>query len=261
MAEPADTPAFRGPVEDREWPQQLPAHVIDPGPPVRLHGYEVARDLARHYTFAEVMLTALCGTPPRAEVGRVFEAVVTLLLPISVARAPTHCATLVRRCGAPHGASLAAGATALCSWARELVERHADLLAWLDGDRTTPLPPSHRRPHATHDASVSALIAGIGPTELLPDALLEHEPTADALLIAAAYACGLREPSQLESMLVCAGLPGVAAELGRQRPGELQDYPIDLPHFAYVPPPREDRAPPPKSGPKSEPNSEPGDPP
>lgn len=227
-------------MEDREWPQRLPARVLDPGPPTRMHGYAYAQDLAQHHSYAELVLTALRGSTPSEEEGRLFEAVMAFLLPITMAEAPTHCATLVRRCGAPNTTALAAGAAALSTQARELVARHAELLAWLDGDRSTELPAAYRRPPSTHDELVAGFVARAGAR--LPDGLVALEPTADALLIMAAHACGLRRAGQIEALLVCARLPAVAAEVDAQRPGELQDYPIDTPHFEYVPPARWDRA-------------------
>lgn len=242
MTAEATPPRFRGPVEDRDWPQRLPARVVDPGPPTRMHGYEYAQDLAQHHSYAELVLTALRGSAPSDEEGRLFEAVMAFLLPITMAEAPTHCATLVRRCGAPNTTALAAGAAALSSQARELVASKADLLAWLEGDRSTPLPATCQRSPSVLDELVSGFMARVGPTPLLPEAFVSLEPTADALLIVAAHACGLRRAAQLEALLVCARLPAVAAEVDAQRPGELQDYPIDTPHYEYVPPARWDNA-------------------
>lgn len=226
----------RGPIEDLEWPTTLEAHVVEPGPRPRVHGYDVQDDLARNYRFGEVALTALRGEVPSEAIGRLFETVLCFLSPCSAGDAPGHAALLVRACGARTPAVLAGGAVALSEEAAAIVDEHRDLLAWLE-EPTAELPRAHvcrseseRQAVRRFEASVHACGERLG--------VLEHDPTLVAALLAAAYHCGARDAERLQAVWLLARLPTVMAEGLHHDPASLRRYPIDLPHFHYVPPPR-----------------------
>src|SRR5258708_5243088 len=87
-------PRRAGPIDVGLWPSQLTARVVDGGFRPRILGYDVQTDLARHYSFAEVVLLCLCGEVPTREVGRAFEIALSFLAPVSAAEAPAHAAGL-----------------------------------------------------------------------------------------------------------------------------------------------------------------------
>src|SRR5688572_14621959 len=91
----------RGPIEDGDWEQRLAGWVVDPGPPPRLHGYDVWHDLARNYGLAEIVLTSLVGEAPDAAHGRAFELAMVLAAPASVGEAASHAAAIARMLAAP----------------------------------------------------------------------------------------------------------------------------------------------------------------
>ncbi len=76
--------AHRGPIEDGTWPERLQGHVVDPGPPVRVHGYAAVEDLARHHGFPELTLLAFTGELPSSEQVAMCELAWSLLAPIDV---------------------------------------------------------------------------------------------------------------------------------------------------------------------------------
>lgn len=224
----------RGPIEDLEWPTTLEARVVEPGPAPRIQGYDVQSDLARHYGFAELALVALGGEAPSRELGRLLEIVMLFLSPCSVAEAPGHGALLVRACGARTPAVLASGAIALAEEAATVVAEHGALLEWLD-DPTSPFPATCRCPTEAEREAVGRFRDAIEEhgVEL---AVLEHDPSLRAALLAAAHRCGVRDAERLQALWVLARLPAVMAEGLQHERANLRRYPIDLPHFHYVPP-------------------------
>ncbi|MEM7158117.1 MAG: hypothetical protein AAF799_35070 [Myxococcota bacterium] len=224
---------LRGPIEDRPWPTTLPGRVVRPGAEPRIRGYDLHGDLVRHYGFAEIALIALHGQAPAGNEGRLFELSLSLLSPCSVAEAPSHGAQLVRRCGARSAAVLSAGAVALSEQAQAVVDEHRELLAWLDAPESV-LPPAYQSTEPAETDAVARFaehVRALGIT--LP--ILEQTPTFRAALLAALHHCGLRDPERLQVAWVLARLPTVLAEALEQPSGELRSYPIDLPHYAYVP--------------------------
>jgi hypothetical protein len=103
---------------DGEWPEQLTARVVDPGPPVRIHGYAVADDLARHRSVSDVTYLALTGELPSEEQSRVFARTMVVLSAITVAEAPAHAAVLARICDGTTSAIIGTAAIVLAEQAR-----------------------------------------------------------------------------------------------------------------------------------------------
>ena len=222
---------FSGPIEEGVWAAKLQAHVVTPGDTPRIHGYAVESDLVRHYSFAESILLALVGELPDETTGRAFEAALHLLAPISIAEAPAHAAALAGLCGASPSGSNQVGAIALAEQARRLIAEQAGLLAALarkEGgapERYLATSPDDRRAADRLDA----LLQEIGFRSPLPIRSLARIPG----LIAVLYGCGLEAAWQLETALLVARLPCVAAEARAWGPGDFRSYPIDRPPFRY----------------------------
>lgn len=221
-----------GPIEENSWPEALTGHVVTPGFAPRVHGYDVESDLARHYHFAETVLLTLTGQPPNASVGKAFEVALAFLLPLAVSEAPTHAAVLAKLMGSRTVVSV--GAIVLTERARYLLDRHAELLAWLDNG-CEELPERYTATDPDEQAAVERLRLALQPTGMdLP--IFAKQPTRTAACLAVLHACGLRQSEQFETALVLAALPCVVAEALATRPGNFREYPIDLPAFRYEEP-------------------------
>jgi hypothetical protein len=224
---------LRGPMEDLDWPRTLPARVVTPGPRPRLHGYDVHGDLAQHYGFAELVLTALRGEAPTSAEGELLEVTLMFLAPCSVAEPPSHVAVLSRACGARTSSMIAASAVTLAEQAAAIIEQHLALIEWLC-EPQVELPEQFRCLDPHEREAVVALRSRVGRTNLDVIAL-EHDPTLMAALLATAHRSGLRRPDQLQALLVTARLPVVLAEGLAFPKGGRREYPADVPHFQYDP--------------------------
>lgn len=259
-----------GPVEAFAFPTELSAHAVAPSERPRLHGYDVQGDLARHYGFGEVVLTALTGEAPPRAIGRAFEAALTFALPAPPSEAPGHASILARLCGASDAAVVSVGAIAAAERAGWVVREHAGWLAWLDAQvaeggaerahdpprdaadtaRDAAAAPAHdpgraASPDPARDATPPAAFASDADREavarLIDAAGLARapwpagfSPTLDAAVLAVLHRCGLRTAPALTSALTLAALPTAAAEAFAVRPASFRDYPMDLPRFEYA---------------------------
>ncbi len=214
----------RGPVEDHDWPDRLSARVASAGERPVIHGYSIAGDLARHYSFGEQTLLALTGALPDEATGRAFEWAMQLLGATSVADAPAHTAVVVRLCGASPGAAFAAGFTAATELATAMIDRHAALIAWLEGGGAYP---------AEH-AGDGALAAEARARLALEVPALACSPTDEAALIAILHRCGLCDPAQIVGAVALAKLPVVMGEAIAQRPLGFRGYPMNVPDFVAL---------------------------
>ncbi len=220
-----------GPVEAGSWPAELTGYAWTSEARPRLHGYELYGDLARHYGFAELVLISLRGEAPTQAEGRLFETLLMLLAPCSVGEAPAHVAVLARTLRARWPALAASAASALAEQAESIVDQHLEFLDWL-GAPTETLP-TQARAQTDDEREATRLVAlSVAPCGV-PLPVIDEDPSPMALLLAAAYRCGLRDAEQLKPVLMVARLPAVLAEALR-RPGDLRGYPMDTPHFAYV---------------------------
>lgn len=230
---PNGAPARRaGPIDVELWPSALAARVVEPGPLPRIHGYDVEDDLARHYSFAEITLTALTGTAPERGHGRAFEIALAFLAPVPVNEAPGHAAGLARLIGADASGVISGAAMGLAERARHLVSTHAELIAWLDSG-SGDVPPSTQTddPNDTHAvARLRAALAETGAS--FP--LLNTRPTLMAALIGVLHGVGLTDAPRIETALAFAGLPATVAEAFAVKPFAFFSYPMDLPAFRYV---------------------------
>jgi hypothetical protein len=230
---PNDVPVRRsGPIDVELWPSALAAHVVEPGPAPRIHGYDVEADLARHYSFAELALTALTGSAPDRAHGRAFEIALAFLAPVPVSEAPAHAAGLARLIGADASGVISGAAIGLAERARQLVAAHAELLAWL-GSGTGAVPASTQSEEPSQTSAVARLRDALDETRArFP--LLNTRPTLTAALIAVLHGVGLTDAPRIEAALALAGLPVTLAEAFAVKPFAFFSYPMDLPAFRYV---------------------------
>lgn len=205
-------------------PAQLVARVVAPGSRPLLHGYDVQDDLARHYSFAEVMLTAMTGEAPGERAGRAFEVAVIFASAIGIGEAPAHATMLARLCGARPSGVLSVGGITLAEQARFVVQ------GWLDGE-----PPSDCQPRdAEEAAAVDRLRAALRARDAYPTVLDAPLGLLPAILAVWQFA-GLRQSWQLEAALCIARWAAVSAEAMAATPGDLKSYPMCLPAFEYAP--------------------------
>jgi hypothetical protein len=223
-----------GPIEDARWPDRIVARVVAPGPPARIHGYDVEGDLAVSYGFGEVVLLLLTGEALPEATGRLFEAALVFLSPITVGEAPTHAAVLTRAVGSSTASVLAAGASTLARAVADEAERLVAALAAVGADGP---PPALLAADGKERALVDGLRrlaerAGVSVPELAVDV---------GLLVGVAAvlrACGLAAADRIAVALMVSRLPAMAAEaLASPRLGFLQ-HPCRLPDYRYEPPPR-----------------------
>lgn len=230
---PNGGPARRaGPIDVELWPSALAARVVEPGPGPRIHGYGVEDDLARHYSFAEITLTALTGATPEHGRGRAFEIALAFLAPVPVSEAPGHAAGLARLIGADSSGIISGAAMGLAERARYLVSEHAELLAWLDAG-TGPVPGSTQSDDPNDDGAVARLRDALAETGE-NFAILATRPTLTAALIGVLHGVGLTDPARIEAALAFAALPVTVAEAFAVKPFAFFTYPMDLPAFRYV---------------------------
>lgn len=222
-----------GPIDDRPWPTTLRGHVVDPGPPTRVYGFDVAADLARHYGWSDVVLTTLRGEAPDENESRAFGHAMTLLLPVAATEAPVHAAILARLIGSDSSGVASTGAIVLAEQARDLVAAVRDELPGLLGGSSAGSPDEAVASKPSLEASVVELL-GDDLTRLeYPNHRLDSASSVTAAALAVLYACGLRHVWQLETALMLARLACVTAEARRHQPGRFGEYPMDRPAYRY----------------------------
>src|SRR3569623_3505209 len=84
-------PPARGALDDTTWPTQLIARVVAPGDDDgRVNGYAALGDLARHYSFADLLYLGLVGELPSPGASRQFHVALMAAAPVSVREASVH---------------------------------------------------------------------------------------------------------------------------------------------------------------------------
>ena len=230
--------SYVGPFDREAFPERLAAHVVEPGAVARIHGYDVAGDLARHHGASELLWLALRGELPTDAERAALDVACVLLAPVHVGQAPAHAAYVARLAGAPAGATLAIAAVGLGELIRHERETLAPWLAWLDSGGPVPACAlAAAAAAADDDEAVEAqrwldgrMRAWFGPAGGLPREPLTRLACAHALL----HRLGLREPLAAETVALVARLPVVAAEAACARPGAIRSYPARLPDYQYV---------------------------
>lgn len=223
----ADRP---GMFEVVDWPDQLTARVVEPGPDPRIHGYAVQGDLARHHTFSDVLYLSLVGEVPHALASRAFDVALTFLSPVPIQDGATHAAALSRLCNAPPRAALAVAAVALTERAQFLLDAHREFCAWLE--RPAPEPPEVYLAEDEVELARVERLRSVLPRELeLPRGF--DRLRLDAALICVLHACGLKKPEQQLAVLMMAGLASTFAEAMTTPPLSFRQYAMNTPPFHY----------------------------
>lgn len=219
----------RGPVESRQWPNELTARAVSTSETPRLFGYDVEADLAMHYRFSDTLLLSLTGELPDDTRAKGFERALIFASAMSVAEAPIHAAMLARTCGVRPGGTLAVGMLALGEVSDGILSVIGGALddATCDG----PLPPELAAQDDGMRASVARLRALVEPHLDVP--AFRRDPSTIVALVAVLRACGLETPFQLSAVLSLARLPSVLAESAATKVGDFKSYPMDVPHFEY----------------------------
>jgi hypothetical protein len=223
---------LRGPLDDVDWPSKLAARVVSPGARPMLHGYDIEEDLARHYSFAEVVLLALTGEPPSPQTGRAFEIALVFASPVAVSEAPSHAAVVARACAASVNQIQSVAAIALSEQTRVTLEEHRGWLALLSGPLPAELPGAWRPRSEEERASVGLLRQALQGTIEVP--VLAFDPGRTAALLAVFHGCGLRSQERIECALAWARLPLAMAEALATKPGSHLQYPVMLPDIRYT---------------------------
>jgi hypothetical protein len=222
---------LRGPLEVGQWPENLRARIVQSGALPHVLGYDVEQDLARYYGWLDVLFLSLTGELPTAAVSSALNVISVFLTPVSAATASSHAAVLARLCGASPGATLGVAAIALGEWSRQVIDSHLTLLKWCKSKDQEP-PVQFCSTDGVERASVERLRKALVATGLIvPE--LDVNWTRNAALIVALYACGFREPSQLEVLITTLRMPCVIAEAMSQKMAEFSKYPIHLPRFEF----------------------------
>jgi hypothetical protein len=229
MADPW-TPPSHGALDDTTWPERLIAKAVSRGvADDRIHGYGVLSDLARHYSFSDVLFSGLTGELPDRANSQRFALALLASAATSVAEAPTHVALLGRIAGGAFSAALGAGLLALADQARSRTEGHAALIAWFE-DPTGELPVAARDSTGSDREWIASLLTTLGGAT----SLVRIGMTRDAAKLALFADAGIREPERVQAALTVAGSLGVIAEALLAGPADLGSYPVKLPPFHYV---------------------------
>lgn len=228
---PRPKPQPGGPIDGGTWPSQITANVVEPGPPARIHGYEVDGDLAVNYRFTDLVLLSLLGELPDDPVSRAFDLALQLLAPIDVTSGPAHVAVLAQICGVKPSSAIGVTALALGEQAHHLVAEHADWLSWLAAP-TGEAPARFLAASPDERSAAARLRAAVEATGLAVPAL-QPSPTRAAALLAILHACGVRRPEQLESALVLARLSCALAESFAAGVAAFGTYPMQLPPYRH----------------------------
>ena len=221
-----------GPIERQAWPERLTAHAVEPGPEPRLHGFDVQGDLARHYGASDLMLIALTGEAPTAEISRALGIALAFAAPVSIAEAPAHAGALARICGARIAGVVGVTAVALAEQARATFDDHEPVLPRLLIGSLNGMAARYAARDADERAAVQRLRDALGRFGAYVPAL-GYDLRLDTAIIAVLLACGLRTREQLELAFTYARLPVACAEALAWKPGDLRAYPMDLPSFVY----------------------------
>lgn len=199
-----------------------------------IHGYAVTGDLARHYSWAEVVLLTLTGRAPTPPLGRAFDAVLTNLMTVTIGEASVHAARIARHVASisQNDASVVStAAVGLAEQANLLVSENRPLFEWLASDRTSD--PPGRDVSEAEAARVRTLLATM---EGSPGFAARFELSLGFVptLLAVMWECGLRQPHQVVAALVLARAPVAIAEAYSVSDPRLWKYPLNLPSWDYV---------------------------
>lgn len=213
---------------------QLEARVVDhSGADARIHGYQVIGDLARHFSYSEVLLLALTGREPDETRSELFRIAMIALSPIGVGSAPCHLGILAHIVSRSYVSSLAAAAIALAERAASCLAERRGLLERLRAKAAPEAEELGPVQRSVLDDDVLVLLSMHSQLARRPWFVNLDRLTA---LIVVLYECGLEDDWKLESALFHAWSPCMMAEMGPRGNDPLESYPVNVPRFKYVAP-------------------------
>ncbi len=220
-----------GPIEEKELPARLRCHVVTPGRAPRIHGYDVQRDLARHYELTDVVFLSLTGELPSDAERRALDVALAFAAPVSIAEAPAHAAALASVCGPRASSMFAVAAIAVAEQVSATLDGLAELLPKialgdLEGSEGLGARDDDEREAVQRLSDALGTFAAKVPA-------LARDVGLETALIATLFACGLRTRAQIETILCVAKLPTICAEALAWRAGDLRAYPMNLPRFEH----------------------------
>ena len=213
------------PLDKAAWPEKLTAKVVQPGESPRLYGYDLQRDLAKHYRWSEALFLSLTGELPEEQLVPALEIALIFLSSVTVAEAPGHAAVLAGFCGTTTSAATSIVAITLAEQARDFVAQFIGLSTDAAADNQEPGIRELRARLDEHQLQ-----------HLTLEARLEVPGAALSVL----WQCGLSTASQLEATWVLTRLPVALAESWRQPASQFIKYPTQLPRFEYHHPRQEE---------------------
>lgn len=228
---------YEGILDRVAFPATLTAHVVEPSPDPRVHGFAVQSDLARSVGFLDVGWLALTGELPSDGEREALSTALTLLAPLHVGEGPAHAAVLAKIAGAPDEVVPAVAAVALGQLIGTEHRALAPLFAWLEDPAATPPPsvaiepsptPAQEVAHAALAADTARWFGGGGALPGAP--VLTRVASGYALL----HRLGIRDLPRIHALATWARLPIVLAEAACTAAGAVLEYPSDLPPYRYV---------------------------
>lgn len=222
-----------GAFESTTWPDKLLARAVDEqSGAVRLHGYDVVRDLAVHYRHSDVVYLAVTGRlPDEAQSWLVHVASVSLST-VGINEAPAHIGHLARLCGATIASIFGATALAAADAAQRFASEYRDLQPWIA--RGAPAPVPYAAAAESEATYVQSMVTTARRHATVPANVerLNRRASEVALLVCA----GVETAEHLEALLAWALSSGAISEALLTIPGEFNRYPAVLPEFRYVAP-------------------------
>jgi hypothetical protein len=210
---------------------QLEARVVDTsGEEPRIHGFGVRSDLARHFSFADVIALSLTGVEPSERASDALRRALVVLSPTDVGSAPAHLGVLVHLVSRDYASSVASASALLAERAAATLAERAELLQALREGREPAATASQLEAANAEGEEVAGLFAQCSDFAQTPW-FARLDATSAALVVL--FECGLVENWQLQSALFLAWCPCTMAELGTRGSDPIESYPINLPKFRY----------------------------
>lgn len=223
----------KSPIDAFPWPTQLTARLTTPDESA-VAGYHVASDLARHWSFSDMLYLSVRGQLPSDRESRVLSYVLMNLAPISIAKAPAHAASLVRLCEGSYAATTGAAYLTAAEEGRFVIAAHAGFFEWLttQGQGAPESSPPHVETPSNSSEATPAILVSLAALDL-PLTLPATLPR-ESVLLAALHRIGIQDAMSLEFFWSAARGALALAEALRVSPRAFKSYPLALPRFDYI---------------------------
>lgn len=222
------SPEVTTPLADMHTVASFPAHVVEPGPTPRLHGYGLHDDLARHYTFAESILLALTGELPERNAGRAFSVAMTFLMDTPITEAATHAARVCVVGKGGIGSVASVGALGVVAQCQRDAQDFDAVLAAIEVGRV----PRELAAHSYRERLAVARLRTALPWPEL--GLLASDIALLPAILATLIRCGIRSEELATVALIHGRLVSTLAEGFGSGDRSFSGLPAKLPEFFYV---------------------------